>query len=244
MGMAEPIQASPPQEVGEVAESLIGALGQNLTALLWHGSWARGEQTPESDHDLIVVVEQVDDQTLGTMREVFKGRGLWSTYLKTPEELRQYPMTGRAQFHFGYIAIYGAIDPPPLTRDGLIEDLKWLCASIQHESRYRVVHGAGREYNDADSQFIRKRNARWMYYQAKAAIMAMKARELVEGRSYPSNRAELKKRLSDRDELSIVNSVDRWRELRPTVEEDPVPIASLVDRFARKLVHELDSEVT
>src|SRR3990172_3223183 len=80
-----------PAEVREVADALIAALGEDLRALLWHGSWARGEAKPDSDHDLIIILRRADDSVLMRLREVFKGRRNWSTFVQTEEELRQYP---------------------------------------------------------------------------------------------------------------------------------------------------------
>src|SRR2546422_1473209 len=102
--MAEPPGSAPrgsivvPQEVREVADELIEALGDDLAALLWHGSWARGEQTPESDHDLIVVLRRLNEDVLARMQAVFEDRPGWSTFIKTEEEIRNYPITGRLQF--------------------------------------------------------------------------------------------------------------------------------------------------
>src|SRR5206468_10807052 len=84
-----------PDEVREGADRLIAALGDNLAALLWHGSWARGEQTAESDHDLIIVLRQVNDDLILAIQGLFADRSGWSTYIKSEKELRQYPITGR-----------------------------------------------------------------------------------------------------------------------------------------------------
>ncbi len=229
-----------PPEVRDAADALIAALGDELTALLWHGSEARREQTPESDHDLIVILRRVDDRILRTMREVFEHRGLWSTYVKTEEELRQYPLTGRLQFHYGHLPLYGRIEPPPVTRTGLLEDLRRSAVDIQHECRYRIIHGGRRIDSGQEADFVRVRNARWMYYQAKLAILAMKARELLEDRPYPPTRAALRQHLANSDEIAIVDTVDRWPELRTTYEQDSVSLALLLDRFARALVAKLE----
>jgi hypothetical protein len=227
-------------EVHEVADSLVTTLGQDLQALLWHGSWARGEQTTESDHDLIVVVKRLDDDILMRLRALFAGRSRWSIYLKTAEELRQYPLTGRLQFHHGFKTLYGTVEPPRLLQEGLLEDLRRLAVDIQHECRYRLIHGSRKIDSGLAAEFVRLRNARWMYYQAKLAVLAMKAREVYAGRSYPATRAELRDRLSDANEVWVLDVVDRWPEWRGRVEEDSAPLALRVDAFARKLVHELD----
>jgi len=232
----------PPAEVREVAGALIIALGNNPRTLLWHGSWARGEQTAESDHDLIVVVRRMDKDVLRQMHAVFDGRRLWSTYVKTEEELRQYPLTGRLQFHYGFVVLHGEFEAPPVTRKGLVEDLRRSAVDIQHECRYRLVHGssAGQLYAGMDPAYPRLRVARWMYYQAKLALLALKARELLRDRSYPETREELRARLSDVDELAVIDTIDRWPELRPGLEEDVTPLALQLDALIRKLVKELD----
>lgn len=230
-----------PGEVREVADAIIAFLGDNLRALIWHGSWASGEQTAESDHDMIVVVRKLDDDTIRGLGEVFNGRSGWSTYVKSEQELRQYPLTGRLQFHHGAIMLYGGIDAPPVTREGLIEDLRRTAIDVQHECRYRVVHGSGGGmYEGMDPAYARIRTARWMYYQAKLTVMALKAREVVRGKSYPLTRNELRRRLGDEDELAIVNIIDLWPELRPGFEDDVTPLALQLDASMRKLVSELD----
>jgi predicted nucleotidyltransferase len=232
----------PPAEVREVADASIAALGNNLRALLWHGSWARGEQTAESDHDLIVVVRRIDNDILRQMHDVFEGRRLWSTYVKTEEELRQYPLTGRLQFHYGCVALHGEFEAPPVTRKGLVEELRRSAVDIQHECRYRLIHGSGggQLYAGMDPAYQRLRVARWMYYQAKLSVLALKAREVLKGRPYPRTREELRTRLSDEDELAVVDIIDRWPELRPGFEEDVTPLALQLDTLMRKLVKELD----
>lgn len=232
-----------PAEVREVADALIATLGDNLRALLWHGSWARGEQTATSDHDLMVVVRRVDEDVVRQMHDVFDGRHLWSTYVKSEEELRHYPLTGRLQFQYGFVALHGEFEAPAVTREGLVEDLLRSAADIQHECRYRLIHGsgAGMMYEGIDPAYPRMRTARWMYYQAKLAVMALKARELLRKHSYPETRAELRQRLTDRDEIALIDVIDRWPELRTKLEEDAMPLALQLDAVMRKLVAELDS---
>jgi hypothetical protein len=228
--------------VREVADAIIASLGTNLAALLWHGSWARGEQTPESDHDMIVVVKRMDEETAFALRGVFDGRRSWSIYLKSEQELRQYPLTGRLQFHHGNVVLYGAVEAPPVTREGLIEDLRRAAVDIQHEARYRLVHGsaAGKTYEGIDPVYLRMRVARWLYYQAKLTLLALKAREVLRGNSYPLTRNELRRRLTDEAELAILDTIERWPELRAGFEEDVTPLALNLDCVMSGIVAELD----
>ena len=177
-----------PDEVREVADHLIAALGDNLAALLWHGSWARGEQTAESDHDLIIVLRQVNDDLILAIQGLFADRSGWSTYIKSERELRQYPVTGRVQFQFGLVPLYGEFEAPQLSPKGLAEDIRLLATNIHHECRYLLVHGTRKVHLGLAAEFLRVRNPRWMYYQAKLAVLALKARELLLGRSYPETK--------------------------------------------------------
>src|SRR3972149_11530693 len=69
-----------PTEVREVVDRLIADLGDELRAVFWHGSYARGEAKPDSDHDLIIVLKRPAAGVLLRVREVFSGRENWSTF--------------------------------------------------------------------------------------------------------------------------------------------------------------------
>ena len=177
-------------------------------------------------------------------RQVFHGREDWSTFVQTEEELRQYPPDGRPQFHFGLVPLYGDFQPPPFTRDNLLADLRVLARDIRFECRYRLLHREP-DYQEMEQHyrnFLRARNARMLRYAAKLAVLALKARELLLGRPYPLTREELRSRLTDPDEIAIVDIIDRWAELKPQYERDATPLALQLDAFARKLVASLPQE--
>jgi hypothetical protein len=233
-------------EVNEVLEALVSGLGDDLTAVYWHGSEARAEAKPDSDHDLIIVMKRLDDELLLRIQGVFRGRENWSSFVQTDEELRQYPSSGRLQFHCGLVPLYGHIEPPPYSRESLVGDLRQLALQIRFECRYRLFH---RELDYVEMEahyrnFLGARNARMLRYGAKLAVLALKARELLRNGTYPETREQLRKRLTDEDELAIIDIIDLWEELRPKFEEDATPLALQLDTFARKLVHELETSAS
>lgn len=230
-----------PSEVREVVDGLIESVGENLAAIYWHGSYARGEAKPDSDHDLIIVLKRADDDVLLRMSEIFRDRQEWSTFVQTEEELRQYPRDGRLQFHFGLVPLYGRIEPPPFTREDIANEIRVLARDIRFECRYRLLHSEPL-YSNMPEEFERARNARMLRYAAKLAVLALKARELVYGREHPVTREELRARLSDEDEMAVLDVLERWQELRAEYEADRRPLALLLDRVARKLVEELPAE--
>ncbi len=227
-----------PEEERAVAEALIAALGDDLAALAWQGSWARGEANAESDHDLFLVMRRLDEELIGKISEAFAGPGHWSAYIKTEEELRQYPAHGRLQFRHGMSLLHGDFEQPPVARENILADLRYFAVEIGHDARYRLVHDRGPERASADSA----RHGRILYYRAKMALLAMKSRELLDGREYPVTRAELRERTTDPDELAIIDVVERWPEVKGDYERDFAPLGLLLDRFVRRLVSELPTE--
>lgn len=225
-------------EVREVAGRLIESLGADLAALLWHGSFARGEAKPDSDHDMIIVLKRIDDDILLRMREVFRGHANWSTFVQSEEELRQWPPNGRSQFHFGLRVLYGEIEPPPWTRENVLADLRALARDIRFECRYRLLHKGPESVpgNTPFADFQRHRNLRMLGYAAKWAVLAMKAREALEGRPYPVTQAELRERLADPDDLAVLDMIDAWPRPRESYQGDLADIALKLDAFARRLV--------
>ena len=128
----------------------------------------------------------------------------------------------------------------------MIDDLRQLALQIRFECRYRLFH---REPDYAEMEahyrdFLRARNARMLRYAAKLAVLALKARELLRNGTYPETREQLRRRLTDEDELAIIDIIDLWDELRPKFEEDATPQALQLDAFARKLVHELETSAS
>jgi hypothetical protein len=231
MGNESTPAVSLPDEVREVLDGLIASIGDNLAAIYWHGSYARGEAKPDSDHDLIIVLKRADDDVLLRMADVFCGRQDWSTFVQTEEELGQYPRDGRLQFHFGLVPLYGGVEAPTFTREDIANEIRVFARDIRFECRYRLLH-AEPLYSDMATEFQRARNARMLRYAAKLAVLALKARELLDGREYPATRA-------DTDEIAALDVLENWGERRAECEKDRTPLALLLDRVARRLVREM-----
>lgn len=223
-----------PPEVSGTRDALVAALGDDLIALLWQGSWARGESTATSDHDMIIILRRGDADVLAKLHDVFEDKPGWSAYVKTEAELRQFP-AGRIQFHFGVQVIHGDFTPPPLTREGVVEEIRAHISTVNHEMRYRLMHGAARSYRGMDAEFVRARNANWMYHMAKTAIMAMKAREYLTSGEYPVTRKALSQQIRDPLDAEIIDTVSRWPELKSLYAEDITRIALKLDACARRL---------
>jgi predicted nucleotidyltransferase len=220
-----------PKAVQDVLDECVAAFGENLKAALWHGSWARGEARPGSDHDLILIFRRVDDGVLLTLRDIFRERENWSTYVRSEAELRQTPADRHLQFAFGFRLLHGDFEPLPVSRENVLAEMRSLADEISFQCRYRLVH------KHADWP----RQVHMMQYMAKNCLLIMKARHLLHHGHYPETRAELRSIVDDPAELEIIDWVERWEELRPGFEADPAPLMLHLDTFARRLVDSLPS---
>ena len=221
-----------PRAVQEVVDECVARFGENLKAVLWHGSWARGEQTVASDHDLILIFERVDENVLLTLRDVFKDREDWSTYVRSEGEVRQQPGDRRLQLAYGFRVLHGRFEPLRMGREDVAAELQSLAEEIAFQCRYRLVH------KHADWP----RQVRMMHYMAKNAVLAMKARHLLRHGHFLETRAELLPHIDDPAERQVIDWVERWQELRPTFEADPAPLMLQLDAFARRLIESLREE--
>lgn len=233
-----------PGEVREVLEGLIAALGDDLSAVLWHGSFARGEAKPDSDHDLIIVLQKADDGVLRRLQNVFRGRENWSTFVQTEEELRQYPMHGRLQFAYGIQPLYGQMEPPHVRGEHIVDEIRSLARNVRFECRYRILHRE-QDYVEMEPQyrdFLRARNLRMLFYSAKLCVLGLKARELLRTGRYPETRAELRSMLTEPPDAGIVDLIEEWPQPRESYQGDVTELALKLDACARRLANSVVGE--
>ena len=221
-----------PQAVQDVVRECVARFQDNLKAVLWHGSGARGEATPDSDHDIILIFWQIDDGVLLGLREVFSERENWSAYVRSEEEVRQQPGDRRLQLAYGFRVLHGEFQPLAVSRENVLAELRSLGEEIAFQCRYRLIHKHGDW----------PRQVRMMQYMAKNALLCMKARHLLRHGRYPETRAELLRLVDDPDERQIIGWVERWQELRPGFEADPSPLMLHLDAFTRRLLESFPQE--
>ncbi len=227
LGKASVAPVTVPDNVQRVADACVALFGDNVRAILWHGSRARGEAGEASDDDLILLFHTVDNDLLLRLRELFRGLAgeKWSTYVVSDAEFRHLPPGRRLRFAHGFHVLHGEFEPLPLSRADVLAELRLLARDISYQCRDRLIH--------------KQKAVPTMYRMAKKAVFAMQARHLLNRGSFPETRAALLPFLTDPDERTIVDWVARWQELRPGFERDPVPLMLHLDTFARRLIESL-----
>lgn len=117
-----------------------------LAALV--GSQARGEAGPESDVDLNVVldhVEEADVEAMARLVEELPYRELACGWLGGLDELAAWPLWDHVGTYMAYRVLLGSMDVlPPLTDRMLIDSVAANLAALSHALRYRRIYGGDR----------------------------------------------------------------------------------------------------
>jgi hypothetical protein len=184
-------------------------------------------------------MRRLDEDLIEKIAAVFRGRPeKWSTFIKTEEELRQYPAHGRLQFQYGVRLIHGDFVLPAVEREHILANMRDIANLVEHEARYRLIHRDLRTRAAAETA----RDGRLLHYWAKVLLLTLKDRELLAGGEYPVTREALRKRLTDADEVALLDVVDNWPQVKAEYERDFTALALLIDRVVRRLVSEMPAE--
>jgi len=218
--------AVPPQ-IEEVVRELASDHGENLRAVLWHGSRARGEAQAGSDEDLILLFHEVNDDVLLRLRHTFleAARMGWSTYILSDDEYRQLPADRRNYFAVGSRLLYGEFEFVQLSRADQLAYVRSRCREILYQCRDRLIN---KEYALPT-----------VHRMAKFTVFLLKVRHLYLYGSYPLTRSDLLTLVADPDERQIIEWVEHWEDVRPQFENDPVPLILKIDGCIRRLVASL-----
>jgi hypothetical protein len=222
--------ADAPPEVRQAVDELASRFGENLRAVLWHGSLARGEAQPGSDVDLILLFHTVDDDVLLGLRRTFleAGRKGWSTNVISDAEFAQLPASRRLYFEHGFRVLHGEFAPMRLSRDDVLAYLRERGREVLYQCRDRLIN--------------KERSLSTMHRMAKYAVFLMKARHLYEHSHYPLTRAELLELVEHPEERQIIEWVEGWEGVLPEFERDPIPLILALDAFARQLLASLPTD--
>lgn len=219
-----------PPEVRQAVDELASRFGDNLHAVLWHGSLARGEAQPGSDVDLILLYHTVDDAVLLSLRHTFleAGRKGWSTNIISDAEFAQLPASRRLYFEHGFRVLHGTFAPMRLSQEDVLAYLRDRAREVLYQCRDRLIN--------------KERSLSTMHRMAKYAVFLMKARHLYEHGHYPLTRSELLRLVETPEEKQIIEWVEGWEQVRPQFEDDPIPLILALDAFARGLLASLPTD--
>ena len=125
-------------------EKLQGAFGGNLLFAGLQGSRARGEAGPQSDIDLVVVLEQVEEREISAYRELLasmEGGGLACGFLCGRRELAAWPRYDSLTLLLDTVPWYGSLQPllPPFSPQDAEEAVRIAAAGLYHAACHSLL---------------------------------------------------------------------------------------------------------
>lgn len=116
-------------------------LGDRLVAILLCGSWARGEaRPPESDVDLVLVVDTVDDDVLDILSSLWSSGTLGTVNLIGADEIPGMPRDGLEMFTTNARVLYGSNPFPRADLTDLAADLGRVSEAIARQARILALY--------------------------------------------------------------------------------------------------------
>ncbi|MFU8796259.1 MAG: hypothetical protein ACNA7X_03050 [Dehalococcoidia bacterium] len=215
----------------EFVSRLSVALGERLTFVGLHGSWARAEPREGSDIDVAVVIDRVDLQDLATFRTIVAempdaGRVASGIFRSVPE-LKALHGFEPIPFFYGCRVLHGTVEgiierpEPPDVREHIQVTAS---ASLFHARHYLL-------YPHDWSKAVHK-----LYYPFKQCFYALQSWVLLcEGRFVPTKDGIIEQ-LTDADDREVVRIARDWHELQQDREQQPLYYIELLERWSRNML--------
>jgi hypothetical protein len=130
------------EEVDAVCSRFLDVLhnyvGERLVCVLRCGSWARGEaHPPQSDLDVTVIVDRVDDPALDALRRAWDASGFGFANIYGADEVEV--MARQEMYTSNAVLLWGKNPFLPPTREDFARSLSWAAESIARNARFALV---------------------------------------------------------------------------------------------------------
>ncbi|MCR5266528.1 MAG: nucleotidyltransferase domain-containing protein [Cyanobacteria bacterium RUI128] len=184
-----------------VIEKLKEDFKENLLFIGLQGSYNRGEATPESDIDLVVILDNMTFENLKTYRLIIESmpqKNKACGFISGKNEIQKWSKTDLFQFFYDTRSLFGnledIIQPPDIT--DIKKSIKTSCESLYHSAIHSFVHSD--DYvND-------------MQNLSKMAFFILQAKHFIETNNYISTKKQLFECLDgiDKEILGICINID------------------------------------
>ncbi|MBR6102187.1 MAG: nucleotidyltransferase domain-containing protein [Ruminococcus sp.] len=183
----------------ELTEGCLAAFGERLIYIGLQGSYLRGEATPESDIDIMLVIEGLSPRDMDIYRELLKSLGHYGEacgFICGREELRRWNPLEVCQLLHTTGDVYGKLAPllPPADLRDEISYVKLSLGNIYHELCHRYIH--------AD----REKNISKLRQTCKSLFFAVQNLHFIESGEFILTKRELKEKVSGKDRAVLLLS--------------------------------------
>jgi predicted nucleotidyltransferase len=205
--------------------------GKNLVFIIHHGSWATGEANPESDVDILVMLEKITKKELVKLRNILNKREFekFTVLLFSRLDMDNFIPFSRQQFHYGAKVLYGKCPLPEPTREEMLIEIKKIADEVGFWSKYLYTHQKQAE------NIVRK-----MYWRFKEAIIALKVYTHWKTGEFPTTKKRLKELLDDSKDKEIMTIIENWKKSKDKYEKNPDPLLIKGLDFSQRILKKIN----
>ena len=223
--------------LAEFVRALQEWFGERLVYVNHHGSWARGEGTPNSDIDTTVVLDRVDPPDLDRYREIIEempeAEKLASGVLVSVAELQRGGPHGESlQLFWGRRVLHGSVDGirTPPTVDEIVEDIRIKASSNLHVARHYLL------YPHDPGEVVHR-----LAYPFKCCFFALQAWMLVQRGEFIGRKDDLLKVLCNLLDRKVVEVARDWHNSEQDRTERTLHYIGLLERWSSHMLDRLPS---
>lgn len=187
--------------ITRLKETVLETFSDRLCFIGLQGSHARGEAGPDSDIDVVVILDHLtylDLKKYEGLLDTLPARELVCGFLSGKEELAHWHRGDLFQFYHDTIPIYG--------------DLNWLGSMLKRQDAVNAVKvGICNIYHMCVHNSIHEKEKEILKNLYKSARFVLQAKYYLESGEYIKTKAELLQRLTGRDkEMMQAVAEDLW----------------------------------
>ncbi|MFB5191382.1 nucleotidyltransferase domain-containing protein [Alicyclobacillus fastidiosus] len=211
-------------------QSLRSHLGNRLISVHLCGSWARREaHPPESDTDLMVVIDKVDEHTSNALRQVWKDTDIGCANVVDLVEIKAEPTELMAMMSDCHTVLFGS-DPFPMpSKERYAQNLADVASTIGLNARCQDYYNwESSERSTSNLKYLNGKVLKW----ALRNLVAMRTGNM------PVTYRDLKEQLKDTDEGELLNWTENVSDDDYATTEKRLAIARRFSLFAEKWLKE------
>lgn len=132
----------------ELARKLEGAFGPRLRFVGYQGSYGRGEATPDSDIDVVTVLDRLDVEDLARYRDLVRSMPsgeLACGFICGAEQLAAWPRADLLSLYLDTKPVVGALEPPAFTQAEYGQALALGASALYHGACHGYLYDGAAE---------------------------------------------------------------------------------------------------
>ena len=208
--------------------------GKNLVFIIHHGSWATGEANPESDIDILVMLEKITKKELDKLRNILDQERFkkMTVLLFSKLDMNNFVPFKRHQFHYGAELLYGKCFLPQPTEEEMLIEIRKIADTVGYWSKFLFTH-----------QRQAENIARKIYWRFREAIIALKVYIHWKTGEFPVTRKRLKELLNDPKDKEIVTIIENWEKNKDKYEKNPDPLLIKGLDFSQRILKKINRKM-